>query len=131
MFCQLNYIDNNTYKCINCDNEVTVTDEYEEPPTLMCRAFLVSKNTEDKPVSFAKKIKHFTESLYGHLQNNLELCPDSVIHERYEICKTCDFFENSTCSKCGCPLYRDRAYISKLAWANEQCPINKWQKFNS
>jgi hypothetical protein len=129
MFCQFNYINDSTYKCINCDNSVYVEDSHDEPPVVVCRAFLASQNANKNNISFADKIKNFTSSLYGHIKNNLELCPDKVIEERYQTCKACEFFENSTCSKCGCPLYRDRIYISKLAWANEQCPINKWQKF--
>jgi hypothetical protein len=131
MFCQFVFIKDNTYKCINCDNQITVIDEYNEPPMMMCRAYIVKQESMlQENVSFSQKVKNFASSLYGHIKNNMELCPDHIIEKRYDICKSCEYFKDSTCTKCGCPLIRDRAYISKLAWSNEACPINRWTKWS-
>lgn len=131
MFCQFISLENYRYKCVNCDTVISVMDEYEEPPAFICRAYALSTQENKKAdISFPQKIKNFASSLYGHIKNNMELCPDYIIEKRYDICKSCEYFKDSTCTKCGCPLIRDRAYISKLAWSNEACPINKWTKWS-
>jgi hypothetical protein len=27
---------------------------------------------------------------------------------------------------CGCPVVREKAFVSKLSWAGEKCPVGKW-----
>lgn len=55
-------------------------------------------------------------------------CSVEQIEKRFSICKTCDFFQDNSCSKCGCRIVRNREFKNKLLWKNEQCPINKWNK---
>jgi len=42
--------------------------------------------------------------------------------ERYEICKSCDWFRSSIrqCKKCGCFMF------AKTKILNAKCPIRKW-----
>ena len=131
MFCEFIEIENNCFKCIKCDTIIEITDDFPEPPHLLCRSHMVLVNeTEDSP-SIASKAKHFMSSLYGHVKNGLEMCPETIIEERYSICQSCEFFKDSTCQKCGCPLVRDRIFVSKLAWASEKCPIGKWTEYKN
>jgi len=52
--------------------------------------------------------------------------PSDVARERYDICKSCDEFNDilKTCKQCGCFMPAK----SKLAYA--ACPISKWSKFD-
>lgn len=50
------------------------------------------------------------------------LAPSEIAFERYSICQTCPFLENSRCKKCGCFME------AKTHIATSECPINKWSK---
>ncbi len=50
------------------------------------------------------------------------LVPSEIAFERYSICQTCPFLENSRCKKCGCFME------AKTHIATSECPINKWSK---
>jgi hypothetical protein len=57
------------------------------------------------------------------------LRPEALTTLIYEtICGLCDEFNSSgSCKICGCRLSRDRkAFLNKIAWATEHCPIGKW-----
>lgn len=132
MFCEFIEIDNNKFKCIKCNTVIEVMDDFLEPPSLICRSSMVLMDqTEEDGPGIASKAKNFVSSLYGHIKNGLELCPEHIIEQRYATCQQCDFFKDSTCQKCGCPLIRDRIFISKLAWASEKCPIGSWTEYKN
>jgi DNA-directed RNA polymerase subunit RPC12/RpoP len=129
-FCEFIKTDISTYKCIKCQNTIHTNDEYGDIPYVACRSVLLLKESNnDNQISIGDKIKNFVGSLYGHLSNGMETVPQEIINDRYKICKDCEFFKESTCTKCGCPLLRDRVFISKLAWASEKCPVGKWDKY--
>jgi len=44
---------------------------------------------------------------------------------RWSICKSCEFLENTKCSKCGCFME------VKTQLAAVECPIGKWKKVNN
>lgn len=48
------------------------------------------------------------------------LVSEAEVARRREICKTCEFFKNGRCLKCGC----FNKYKNKLK--TEKCPIGKW-----
>ena len=52
------------------------------------------------------------------------------IWRRYEICTKCDKFEKDTCLICGCNVNIKRVFLNKLAWADQECPLGKWNKEN-
>lgn len=119
MFCDFIEIEPTFYKCTKCGTIVESMDL--QPPNLPCSATI----TETDP-NWLDKIKNFSKSMMDHASNGFAMATDDDIRHRYEICSTCEFFKNSTCSKCGCPLYRTKNYISKLSWASEKCPVDKW-----
>lgn len=131
MFCEFAKIENNKFKCIKCNTGIEVTDDFPEPPHLLCRSYMVLTNQTQEGPGIATKAKNFISSLYGHVKNGLEMCPEPVIEQRYSVCKNCEFFKDSTCQKCGCPLIRDRIFVSKLAWASEKCPIGNWTEYKN
>ena len=56
------------------------------------------------------------------LFNGSERSPEELSAYRLEICKTCDFFRQTTqtCKKCGCFMKL------KTTLENAKCPIGKW-----
>jgi hypothetical protein len=77
-------------------------------------------------VSFLDKVKNFTKAAVDHVAAGLPTCTDEEIERRYAICQGCEFFVNNSCGKCGCPISRDKKFVSKIAWADQKCPVGKW-----
>lgn len=76
--------------------------------------------------SLLEKAKNFTRSAAKHVAAGMPMASDEEIARRFAICQTCEFLKDNACTKCGCPVVRERKFISKLSWANESCPIGKW-----
>lgn len=74
----------------------------------------------------AERVKNFAKSAVKHVAAGARQCTQEEIDARYAICQACEFFTNGSCGKCGCPLAREKKFISKLAWASESCPVGKW-----
>lgn len=77
-------------------------------------------------VPFLQKVRNFAKATVRHVAAGMPMATDEEILRRHDICRGCEFFKNNSCSKCGCPIYRDKKFISKLAWADEKCPVGKW-----
>lgn len=76
------------------------------------------------------KILIFLKSLWFHIYAGF---PKANIHEiadRYAICKSCDDFNSteSLCNICGCNISNQKIFLNKLAWADQECPKQKWLK---
>lgn len=54
---------------------------------------------------------------------------EEILH-RYNICVNCEKFDskNSLCNICGCNITNKKEFFNKLAWADQECPINKWNR---
>lgn len=50
----------------------------------------------------------------------MQMAKSEVAEQRLSICKTCEFFAGSRCSKCGCQMR------VKTTLATSSCPIGKW-----
>jgi hypothetical protein len=123
-FCNFIEAGLDTYICSKCGNRIMSEDG---PPPLMC-SMPSSKTDEEQLASFSTKVKSFINAASGHLQNGAKLCSDEQIEKRYSICHSCEHFVNSSCNKCGCPIVRNKRFISKLSWASSECPVGKWGK---
>lgn len=119
MFCDFINIENNVFQCSRCG---VVIETSSEPPIFPCSSLELSSNQP----GLAQKIKNFSSSLIHHAKNNFAVADDAEIEKRFKICEGCEHFSNGSCSQCGCPIHRTRNYISKLSWASESCPIDKW-----
>lgn len=151
--CRFIKIDQFKYKCQLCDKIITSYDP--EPPTMLCNylinhnspsafGYIYSENQSDsvpseetkeseaishKP-SLVDKAINFSKAAVKHAMRGSPKCTDDEINYRYNICKSCEHFQNNTCKLCGCNLVRERIYMNKLAWADQSCPIKKWGPIN-
>jgi hypothetical protein len=103
----------------------------QEPPPrpLAVERTPVLARDADTP-SWLQKAKNFAVAAAQHVAAGMPTCTDDEIIRRHDICMACEFFKDSACTKCGCPVKRDRQYISKLAWADQSCPVGKWGPVN-
>lgn len=76
------------------------------------------------------RIQTFLKSLFFHVWNGFPKTTQSEIFDRYSICIECENFNSkkSQCDICGCAISKKSIFLNKLAWADQECPINKWSK---
>lgn len=88
-----------------------------QPPPGLARA--------DAP-SFLTKVKNFATAAAQHVAAGMPMASDEEIIRRHDICLTCEHLVNDACTLCGCPVARVAGYVSKLSWADQECPAGKW-----
>lgn len=76
----------------------------------------------ERPPGILRKAAHFAASAAKHIAAGAPRASQEEIDRRCAICRACPHFDGHACRKCGCPVKRERVYISKLAWAGESCP---------
>lgn len=91
------------YQCLKCG---LIISSYDGPPAMFCAAVN------------AEEISELEKTGLG--------CSEEEVQRRFAICESCEFFQDHSCSKCGCRIVRNREFKNKLLWKNEQCPLNKW-----
>jgi hypothetical protein len=76
------------------------------------------------------KIQTFLKALFWHIYSGSPKCSQSQIDERFNICINCSSYntELMQCLECGCNINRRKIFLNKLAWADQHCPLNKWNK---
>lgn len=76
------------------------------------------------------KIKTFLKSLWWHVWAGFPKSTQEQILDRLYICQKCDKFDkiNSQCLVCGCNISDKKIFMNKLAWADQKCPLGKWDK---
>lgn len=77
---------------------------------------------------FLEKVKNFATAAAKHVAAGMPMASDEEIIRRHDICLTCEFLKDNACTKCGCPISRVAGYVSKLSWADQECPVGKWGK---
>jgi hypothetical protein len=155
MTCDFKRIAEFKYKCIYCEMEVTSynagypvmlcnkkllhygsMEQYgmmlqpvanEPPPPSLPDTIEEKPKKEKKIPGIISKILNFGKAATKHAVAGSPKCTEKEIAERYNICKSCEFFSDNTCTKCGCNLVREQVYMNKLAWADQSCPIGKWK----
>ncbi len=78
--------------------------------------------------SFLTKIKNFASAAVSHVAAGMPMCSDAEIIRRHDICLKCEHLKDNACQLCGCPVARAAGYVSKLSWADQECPAGKWGK---
>ena len=78
------------------------------------------------PVPLFKKAINFAASAAKHFAAGAPRCTDEQIASRHDICLGCEHYQGGACTQCGCPVSREKNLISKLAWADQSCPVGKW-----
>lgn len=76
--------------------------------------------------TFLRKVQNFAGSVVSHVKAGMPRASEEEVARRFAICQTCPFLVDQTCVKCGCPVIREKRFISKLSWANENCPVGHW-----
>lgn len=102
-FCEFIDIGLDDYQCVKCG---IIISSYDGIPVMFC---LATNQIE-----------------INELEKNGLGCSKETVKNRFSICKSCEFFQDNSCSKCGCRIVRNREFKNKLLWKNEKCPINKW-----
>ena len=80
------------------------------------------------PLSFVSKARGFVAATVQHVAAGMPMASDEEIIRRHDICLGCEHLQNDACNLCGCPVSRVAGYVSKLSWADQECPIGKWGK---
>jgi hypothetical protein len=78
--------------------------------------------------SFLTKVKNFASAAVSHVAAGMPMASDEEIIRRHDICLTCEHLKDNACNLCGCPVSRVAGYVSKLSWADSECPAGKWGK---
>lgn len=125
MKCDFVTFDGMHFKCKYCGIELIFSEYQYSAPVYICNRS-IAKNSNETFRGFIQKIKNFTLATIKHIANGAPMCDEQTIEKRYNICLKCEHFNKNACSLCGCPLKRHKAYISKLAWSDQKCPIDKW-----
>jgi len=74
------------------------------------------------------KLGRFALAAIRHISKGMPTCTQEQINERLEICRSCEWFVRNHCVQCGCRCNSGKAFMNKLAWADEECPKKKWGK---
>lgn len=75
-----------------------------------------------------EKVRNFATAAAGHVAAGMPMASDAEIIRRHDICLGCEHLQDNACTQCGCPVARVRGYVSKLSWADSECPVGKWGK---
>ena len=84
--------------------------------------------TANATLGFAEKVQNFVAAAAQHVAAGMPMASDEEIIRRHDICLACEHLQNDACNLCGCPVSRVAGYVSKLSWADQECPIGKWGK---
>lgn len=97
-------------------NGVVVRDEQYE----------ISEDDFQKQLSLKDKVSSLSRSATKWAKSGFPIPDPETFNARLEICKGCEFWDESgfaktgRCKKCGCSTQ------AKLRMATEKCPIGKW-----
>ena len=108
--------------CIVSEDGDTVTVDEAHPAYPRARA--------GNGPSLLQKAANFATSAAAHVAAGMPQATQEQIDARFAVCQTCEHFDGKACRLCGCPVVREKAFVSKLAWANEKCPAGKWGPVN-
>ena len=78
------------------------------------------------PPSLIQRAANFATSAAKHVAAGMPQATQEQIDARFAICQACEHYDSKACRLCGCPVAREKAFVSKLSWANEKCPAGKW-----
>lgn len=118
-------IDAETMRCVACGIPVATVPTYRrciggEPP--------VEQMPAREAPGFLEKVRNFATAAAGHVAAGMPMASDEEIIRRHDICLGCEHLVDDACTQCGCPVARVRGYVSKLSWADSECPVGKWGK---
>jgi len=101
-------------------DEITVDTDHDAYP-----------KATSQPPAMISRAKNFAVAATQHVAAGRPRASDEEIERRWNICQPCEHFNGSVCVKCGCGISRDAKILSKLAWADSKCPVDKWQRVDT
>ena len=109
--------DGDAWVCSQCSRRVRTRGE--TPPIAVCRS---------AGVTLLQKAANFATSAAAHVAAGMPRCTQEQVDARFEVCQGCEHYDGRACRLCGCPVVREKQFVSKLSWANESCPLTppKW-----
>ena len=87
---------------------------------------LVMTKEAGPELSIVQKAKNFAASAARHIAAGAPQASEEEVARRFAICEQCEHFDGKACRQCGCPVVKQKKFLSKLSWANESCPVGKW-----
>ena len=83
---------------------------------------------ENEKPGLGRRLLNFSTAWISHITKGSPTCTQEEIDERYAICKVCDLFNGRMCThkRCGCTVQEQKAFLNKIAWKDQTCPIQKW-----
>jgi hypothetical protein len=111
------------YCCHRCGILIRIGESDPLPIRHACR-----RNPRHSGPSVARQAINFTVAAVGHLLRGVPTCTQEEIDARLAICRGCPLFDGAICTHrdCGCRVNRRGKFLNKLAWADQACPIKKW-----
>lgn len=82
-------------------------------------------------LTLVQKARNFATSAARHVAAGMPQASEEEVARRFAICEGCEHFDGKACRQCGCPVVREKKFLSKLSWANESCPVGKWGPVSS
>lgn len=76
--------------------------------------------------SLMQKAANFATAAAQHIAAGAPMASEEEVARRFAICQGCEHYDGKACKKCGCPVKREKAFVSKLSWADQSCPVGKW-----
>ena len=119
----------NNHKCIACGYEMRARSADPRKVHRVCGM------PDNRPPGWGQKLANFSIAAIKHVYRGSPSCADEEIADRHAICKGCHLFEPEAdnpevgrCShaSCGCKVYGVAKFVSKLAWRDQTCPLEKW-----
>jgi len=72
--------------------------------------------------SLFQKAANFAAAAAQHVAAGAPMASEAEVQRRHAICTACPHFDGKACGLCGCPVARERKWLSKLSWADQRCP---------
>jgi hypothetical protein len=116
---------------------ITVDETHPAYPRAAKAGFVPAKRlpppdlTRTDAPSFLTKVRNFGASAAKHVAAGMPQASEDEVARRFAICETCEHFDGKACRLCGCPVVRQKQFLSKLSWAGESCPVGKWGPVSS
>ena len=76
----------------------------------------------------ATRLRNFVVAATCWAAAGMPMASEQDILARHDICSRCEHLVSDACNLCGCPVRRMAGYVSKLSWADQECPAGKWGK---
>lgn len=124
--------------CTVCNKESNGFDLAEHFPNKIyrpCSGGVHRGNVKTVPPAMPRRALNFTIAAIKHIYNRMPTCTQSQIDDRVAICKVCEYYKPDVVNpdigicahpECGCCVDANKWLVSKLAWADQECPIKKW-----